>query len=65
MKQYDYLIVGAGLYGAVFAHEAKKAGKRCVVIDKRDHIAGNIYTESVTRSSNSVDVITVIRTDFW
>ena len=47
MKQYDYLIVGAGLYGAVFAHEAKKAGKRCLVIDKRDHIAGNIYTEPV------------------
>ena len=35
MKQYDYLIVGAGLYGAVFAHEAKKAGKKCLVIDKR------------------------------
>ena len=47
MKQYDYLIVGAGLYGAVFAHEAKKAGKRCLVIDKRAHIAGNIYTEEV------------------
>ena len=47
MKQYDYLIVGAGLYGAVFAHEAKKAGKRCLVVDKRSHIAGNIYTESV------------------
>ena len=47
MKQYDYLIVGAGLYGAVFAHEAKKAGKRCLVIDKRDHIAGNIYTENI------------------
>ena len=47
MKQYDYLIVGAGLYGAVFAHEAAKAGKRCLVIDKRDHIAGNIYTEAV------------------
>ena len=47
MKQYDYLIVGAGLYGAVFAHEAKKAGKRCLVIDKRGHIAGNIYTEEV------------------
>ena len=43
----DYLIVGAGLYGAVFAHEAKKAGKTCVVIDKRDHIAGNVYTEKV------------------
>ena len=45
--QYDYLIVGAGLFGAVFAHEAKAAGKTCLVIDKRDHIAGNIYTESV------------------
>lgn len=47
MSQYDYLIVGAGLTGAVFAHEAKKAGKKCLVIDKRDHIAGNIYTEQV------------------
>lgn len=46
-KQYDYLIVGAGLYGAVFAHEAKKAGKNCLVIDKRDHIAGNIYTHEL------------------
>ena len=45
--QYDYLIVGAGLYGAVFAHEAKAAGKTCLVVDKRDHIAGNIYTEQV------------------
>lgn len=44
MKTYDYLIVGAGLFGAVFAQEAKKAGKHCLVIDKRSHIAGNIYT---------------------
>lgn len=44
MEKYDYLIVGAGLYGAVFAHEATKRGKRCLVIEKRDHIAGNIYT---------------------
>ena len=44
---YDYLIVGAGLYGAVFAHEATAAGKKCLVIDKRDHIAGNIYTEDI------------------
>lgn len=42
---YDYLIVGAGLYGAVFAAEATKQGKKCLVIDKRPHIAGNIYTE--------------------
>ncbi|MDO4344834.1 MAG: UDP-galactopyranose mutase [Eubacteriales bacterium] len=47
MKKYDYLIVGAGLYGAVFAHEAKKAGKTCLVIEKRDHIAGNIYCEDI------------------
>ncbi len=45
--RYDYLIVGAGLYGAVFAHEAIKAGKKCLVIDKRDHIGGNIYCENV------------------
>lgn len=44
---YDYLVVGAGLYGAVFAHEAKKHGKSVLVIDKRDHIAGNIYTKDV------------------
>ena len=44
---YDYLIVGAGLFGAVFAYEAKKKGKTCLVIDKRNHIAGNIYTEKV------------------
>ena len=46
-NKYDYLVVGAGLYGAIFAHEAYKAGKRCLVIDKRDHIGGNIYTENV------------------
>ena len=45
--KYDYLIVGAGLYGAVFAHEAKKAGKSVLVIDKRPNIAGNVYTEAV------------------
>lgn len=44
---YDYLIVGAGLYGAVFAHKAQKAGKNVLVIDKRDHIGGNIYTEEI------------------
>ena len=42
--KYDYLIVGAGLFGAVFAHEAAAKGKKCLVIDKRDNIAGNIYT---------------------
>ena len=44
---YDYLVVGAGLFGAVFAHEAKKAGKKVLVIDKREHVAGNIYTKEV------------------
>ena len=45
--KYDYLIVGAGLYGAVFAQKAKEAGKRVLVIDKRPNIAGNVYTEEV------------------
>ena len=45
---YDYLIVGAGLYGAVFAHELKKQGKHCLVIDRRNHIAGNVYTETIS-----------------
>lgn len=45
--KYDYLVVGSGLYGAVFAHEAKKLGKKVLVIDKRPNIAGNIYTEEV------------------
>ena len=47
MKQYDYLVVGAGLYGAVFAQEAKRAGKSVLVVDKRDHIAGNVYTREI------------------
>ena len=47
MKTYDYLIVGAGLYGATFAHFAKKAGKRCLVIDKRLHLGGNLYCEDI------------------
>lgn len=47
MKEYDYLIVGAGLFGAVFAHEARCAGKRCLVIDKRGQRGGNLYCEDV------------------
>ena len=47
MGKYDYLVVGAGLYGAVFAHEARKAGKSVLVIDRRPNIAGNVYTEDV------------------
>ena len=45
---YDYLIVGAGLYGAVFARELTRRGKKCLVIDRRSHIAGNIYTENIS-----------------
>ena len=47
MVQYDYLVVGAGLFGATFAYEAAKRGKRVKVIEKRSHIAGNIYTKKV------------------
>ncbi|MBQ2384085.1 MAG: NAD(P)-binding protein, partial [Oscillospiraceae bacterium] len=47
MMRYDYLVVGAGLYGAVFAREATDAGKKVLVIDKRPNIAGNVYTEEV------------------
>lgn len=46
-KKYDYLIVGSGLFGAIFAYEAKKRAKECLVIERRDHIAGNIYCENV------------------
>ena len=44
-KVYDYLVVGSGLYGAVFAREMENAGKRCLVLEKRPHVGGNIYTE--------------------
>ena len=47
IMKYDYLIVGAGLFGATFANLAKKKGNKVLVIDKRDHIAGNIYTENI------------------
>ncbi len=47
MQKYDYLIVGSGLFGSVFAYRAKQAGKRCLVIDKRPHIGGNVYCENI------------------
>ena len=47
MKRYDYLIVGAGLFGATFAYEMTKRGKKCLVIDRRNHIGGNIYCEKI------------------
>ncbi len=47
MKNYDYLIVGSGLFGATFAYKAKQAGKKCLVIDKRPHLGGNVYCENI------------------
>lgn len=47
MKKYDYLIVGSGLFGSIFAYEANKIGKKCLVIDKRNHIGGNVYCEKI------------------
>ena len=47
MERYDYLIVGAGLFGATFAYEMTKRGRKCLVIDRRDHIGGNIYCEKI------------------
>lgn len=47
MKQYDYLVVGAGLFGSVFANRMKEKGKKCLVIEKRSHIAGNLYSEEI------------------
>ena len=46
-REYDYLIVGAGLFGAVFAREMTDAGRRCLVVDRRGHVAGNAHTETV------------------
>ena len=54
MNHYDYLIVGAGLYGAVFAQQAKKAGKTCLVIDKRGHIAGPTSSTPAARQCGSM-----------
>ena len=46
-KKYDYLIVGSGLFGATFAHKARQSGKKCLVIDKRPHLGGNVYCEEI------------------
>lgn len=60
-KKYDYLIVGSGLYGATFAHLATKADKSCLVIDKREHLGGNVYCEAVAfdKADGSKSVINV------
>ena len=54
MSGFDFLIVGAGLYGAAFARIAADAGKKCLVIDRRDNIGGNVYTEEVHGDRKSV-----------
>ena len=46
-KKYDYLIIGAGLFGSTFAYEARKRGKKCLVIDRRNHIGGNVFCENI------------------
>jgi len=45
--KYDYLVVGSGLFGSIFAHEANKRGKKCLVVEKRDHVGGNLYTKNI------------------
>lgn len=65
---YDFLIVGAGLFGAVFAHEAQKRNKKCLVIDKRDHIGGNIYTyeaEGIQVHKYGAHIFHTSNTEVW
>ena len=54
---YDYLIVGAGLYGAVCAYELNKKGYKCIVVDKRNHVAGNIYTKNIAEITPKNSII--------
>lgn len=56
MKIYDYLIVGAGLFGSIFGYEASKRGKKCLVIDKRSHIGGNCYTQSFDSHGQNINI---------
>lgn len=68
MKQYDYLIVGAGLFGATFAYLANKAGKRCLVIDKRLHRGGNLYceeTEGINVHKYGAHIFHTSRKEIW
>lgn len=57
-KKYDYLIVGSGLFGSVFAHEATLRGKKCLVLERRDHVGGNIYCEEIEGAPYIVTVHT-------
>ena len=51
---YDYVIVGSGLFGVVFAHEMKKAGRKCLVLERRAHVGGNVYCEEKKKASASI-----------
>ena len=67
-KEYDYLVVGTGLFGAVFAHEAALAGKRCLVIDKRNHAGGNIYcqeTEGIQVHAYGAHIFHTDQAEIW
>ena len=57
MAKYDYLIVGAGLYGSIFAREATNKGYKCLVIDKRSHLGGNIYCERIAEVLIAIDTV--------
>ena len=68
MKEYDYLIVGSGLFGAVFAHQAIEKGKKCLIIEKRDHVGGNIYceeTEGVTVHKYGAHIFHTSNQNVW
>ena len=65
MKKYDYLIVGSGLFGSVFAYEATKRGNKCLVIDKRNHVGGNIYTENIEDINIHRYGAHIFYTDIW
>ena len=58
---YDYLIVGAGLFGATFAYRARQQGKKCLVIDKRPHLGGNIYCENIEGINVMVHIFSILR----
>lgn len=62
MANYDYLIVGSGLFGATFAYRAKKAGKLCLVIDKHPHLGGNVNCDNAGDSRLKTNIITVFPT---
>ena len=62
MKKYDYILVGSGLYSGVFAWFAKQKGKKCLVLEKRDHIGGNVYcenTEGIHVHTNTVPTFSI------